>query len=773
MARAKKYKLLYVDDEESNLRVFRNLYRRKFDVVTAPSAKEGLGLFNKQPFDVVISDQRMPDKSGLELLSSIRRKNKLVPTILLTGYADHDVLKEAFNDVGVDKYMNKPFDPKNLSMVVELAAESYRLKKEREEIEGCLKTSESKFRGIFNSIADVFVRVDNKGIIQIISPSIKDLSGHSVDELIGKDVSVLYENPEDRKVLVDSVKKEKFCSGVETVLIKKDGTRKHISSNSKLYYNEKNKPEGIESIVRDISNHKKLEENLRVQGEFLDEVQKMANLGSWQWNLITGEMIWSDTLYKIYGLDQSENQQLSFGTYLSYIHHADRKTVKSTISNAIKKNKSFEFESVINREDGEKRTLSSWGNIIKDGVIQKVTVACIDITEAKLRERAIVESEEKFRILAEQSPIRIYMVNRKLQVEYANELANSMAEVKNEGLQLIHDYFEKESSLIIINSIHEVLEDEKGHYIEFKQNGKKKTKWFALSTSPLKENDNVKAVLLMVDDVTEKKEKENVLRNVNIELEQKVKKRTKALEKVKNDLEIAFEKEKKLGELKSKFVSTASHQFRTPLTVVQANIGLLEMHLKNVAPEVNKKFKILNKRIQAEIKRMTDLMDNVLLLGKKESGTIISKPEMIDLSKNIKSIVRKYNQIQEDGRKIEVCIKGSPSLFHLDPELLDQATSNLVSNAFKYSVGEPSPTVLLEFKKEMATLIIEDYGVGVPEEDLENIFEPFYRASNVDRIAGTGLGTSIAKGYFELMGATISMESELNAGTRFTIKIKK
>ena len=117
----------------------------------------------------------------------------------------------------------------------------------------------------------------------------------------------------------------------------------------------------------------------------------------------------------------------------------------------------------------------------------------------------------------------------------------------------------------------------------------------------------------MIRDITKKIETESMLRNMNEELERKVKKRTRALEKMKNDLEVAFKQEQRLGELKSKFVSTASHQFRTPLTVIQANIGLLEMHIQKVWPEYDKKFKTLNRRIQIEIKRMTELMDNVLL----------------------------------------------------------------------------------------------------------------------------------------------------------------
>ena len=118
--------------------------------------------------------------------------------------------------------------------------------------------------------------------------------------------------------------------------------------------------------------------------------------------------------------------------------------------------------------------------------MRKITVACLDITESKLREKALKDSEEKFRLLAEQSPVQIYMVNRKLQVEYANELANMQLDTDNAEKRLIHNYFNKETRLNVINSIANVLEEEKGNYIEFEYLNEKKRTWLALNTSPIK-----------------------------------------------------------------------------------------------------------------------------------------------------------------------------------------------------------------------------------------------------------------------------------------------
>lgn len=520
----KNYNILYVDDEKSNLRVFKNVLRRKFNIKTTNNAEDGLKIFKEGFIDLVIADQRMPSISGLEFLSMIKKLNPLIPTILLTGYTDYDVLKKAFNEVGVHKYVNKPFDPDNMSTMIELAVETYHLKLKQEQMQSVLQESEAKFRGIFNSMADVFVRVNNDSIIEVISPSIEELAGYKPAELIGRNVEVLYKNPESRKQLVEKINKDGFYRGAETILLTKSGEEKYISSTSKRFYDENGNIKGIESIVIDVNERKKM-------------------------------------------------------------------------------------------------------------------------------------------------------------------------------------------------------------------------------THQLKE--------------------------LNEELENKVIERTRELVDAKMELEKAYKQEKELSKLKSQFVSTASHQFRTPLTVIQSNIGLLEMQFENIEPSYKAKFDKVYERIQSEVKRMTELMDNVLILGKRDVGAIKVNMQMIDLLKVIKAIINKYNQIQEDQREIKLEFSGSPALFYLDLKLFEHAFSNLISNAFKYSKNKPSPEVKVKFSKENAIITVEDFGVGIPDEDKSHIFEPFFRATNVSGINGTGLGTSITKEYLDLMGAEINIESELNKGTKFIIHLKR
>ena len=167
-----KYNILYVDDELSNLNAFKNLFRKKFNIITANSGQQGLEILETQPVDLIISDQRMPEMTGIEFLKKVRTKHSDFKFILLTAYVDNDVIKEAVNDVGIYWYVNKPFDPDQMEQSIINATNAYHAEKK-------LKESEEKFRDVFNSISDVFTRSDVDGKCVLVTPSIYQMIGYT------------------------------------------------------------------------------------------------------------------------------------------------------------------------------------------------------------------------------------------------------------------------------------------------------------------------------------------------------------------------------------------------------------------------------------------------------------------------------------------------------------------------------------------------------------------------------------------------------------------
>jgi signal transduction histidine kinase len=191
---------------------------------------------------------------------------------------------------------------------------------------------------------------------------------------------------------------------------------------------------------------------------------------------------------------------------------------------------------------------------------------------------------------------------------------------------------------------------------------------------------------------------------------------------------------------------------------------------KIIEPE---KFAKVTGRIKDAINTMTNLIDEVLILGKVTSGNIVYSPENLDLLDLCEKLTEEFNVIQTDGRSLDFVTEGEPVKLQLDPKLLTHSFSNLISNAFKYSIGKENPELSIHFKPTEVVLSVKDYGMGIPQEEQLHLFEPFFRADNVTEIEGTGLGLSIAKEYVEVNKGQISAKSTLGEGSCFEITFKR
>lgn len=240
------------------------------------------------------------------------------------------------------------------------------------------------------------------------------------------------------------------------------------------------------------------------------------------------------------------------------------------------------------------------------------------------------------------------------------------------------------------------------------------------------------------------------------------------LKRSEEALRQALGKEKELGELKSRFVSMASHEFRTPLAAILAATETLKIYRDKMDDnQINARLT----KIGQHVNHMKSIMEDVLHLARIQAGRVEFRPGLGDLDALCREIIEEYDsQPFYQGRISYECLDAPLAAF-FDERLIRQAISNLLSNALKYSITD-SPVYLHLFANESAIIIkVADKGIGIPAEDQKHLFEPFHRAHNVGTIPGTGLGLSITKQAVEIHGGTITVESEAEKGTTFIVTL--
>ncbi|MFY0643965.1 MAG: PAS domain S-box protein [Bacteroidia bacterium] len=231
----------------------------------------------------------------------------------------------------------------------------------------------------------------------------------------------------------------------------------------------------------------------------------------------------------------------------------------------------------------------------------------------------------------------------------------------------------------------------------------------------------------------------------------------------------ALIKEKELNDLKSKFVSMASHEFRTPLSSIQSSATLIKRYAGQ--NEQNKREKHIGK-ITSNVKNLNLILNDFLSLEKIEGGLIKNKPQLFDLKEFVNEILEETSPLKKENQKIKLELNHKTKQVLLDPFLLRNVLNNLLSNAFKYSNDNGTITVKTDEKDDLQISII-DQGIGISEQDQVQLFGRFYRASNATNIQGTGLGLNIVKRYIQIMKGEVSFQSVLHEGSTFVISFNE
>ncbi len=294
--------------------------------------------------------------------------------------------------------------------------------------------------------------------------------------------------------------------------------------------------------------------------------------------------------------------------------------------------------------------------------------------------------------------------------------------------------------------------------------------------------------IAFITDITQRKKAEEALKQGEeqlimyaAELEKKVKTRTEDLnrsverleqevierKRAEDETRKSLEKERELNELKSKFVSIASHEFRTPLSTILSSVSLIDQYTDRGDKEKVRKH---TARTKASVNHLTAILNDFLSLGKLEEGKVDVNHEAVALDDLFVEIREDIKLQLKDGQQIQI-ENTQPASIQSDSRILRNILFNLLSNASKYS--EPGKNIFLSHacQDNAITISVRDEGIGIPTEDQKHMFDRFFRASNAGNIPGTGLGLNIVKRYVDLLGGTVNFVSEHRKGTTFFITI--
>lgn len=397
-------------------------------------------------------------------------------------------------------------------------------------------------------------------------------------------------------------------------------------------------------------------------------------------------------------------------------------------------------------------------------------------------------SGDIFEVLFEAVSEGVIVVNKKQLIVACNHATNEMF-----GYE-IGELIEKPLEILIPQKYHHNHSDHFVHFIEHsdtRQMGKGRDLYGAkkdkeqfpveVGLNPFRIGD-VEYVMAMVIDITVRKAQEQKIIKLNSQLEQKIAKRTEELRNTVEDLKDEVKKrkeaenkikeslriERELNELKTKFLSLVSHEFKTPLSGILTSATLTGKYTQTDQQE--KRDKHL-KTIKSKVKYLNNILNDFLSIERLESGKASYKFSTFPLSKVINEVIYDANMLLKDGQLINYPQNIDGITINFDEKILELILTNLLINALKYS--SENTTIDVEVVSEEKYLIINivDEGMGIPEKEQKFIFSRYFRAENALLNQGTGIGLNIVKSHLENLGGTITFTSEENVGSKFTINI--
>ncbi|MBK8033176.1 MAG: PAS domain S-box protein [Chloroflexi bacterium] len=620
--------------------------------------------------------------------------------------------------------------------------------------DAALRESEERYRLLAENVNDVIIRLAPDATLTFATASITRLLGYPLEELIGQGgFSIVH--PDDLVMSQTTVANALVAHLPYFTLVErirhKDGHYIWVEGgNSNVYDPATGELVEMVGVLRDMTARRQAEEALRESEERYRLLAENVNDVLFRVDAKGAITFITASAHNVLGYAPDELLDVPVSTLA---HPDDMATAIEVVQNTfIAQGTHLTLNARVLHKTGVYVWVEIAATLVHDPrTAQAVELIGVlrDVTERKLAEDALRASEEKFRTFLEAAPIATVIANMQGRVVVVNQAAAELFGYERSELigrsigVLVSEEYRKEQ----FNRVNSGSTQSNQRTFFFESMGLRRDgSRFPCDTQlSFIETSEGAMVMSHVIDTTQRKQAEAALKQ-------------------------SLAQERELGELKSRFVSMASHEFRTPLAAILAATETLSLYRDRMdKAQIEGRLE----RIRQQVTYMRDTMEDVLNLARMQAGRVKFEPRSGDVAALAREIVNEFDsQIEFQGRLVFTCAT-APLHAEFDERLLRQIFSNLIHNALKYSIHNQSVSVHLLDSEAAFRLRIEDHGIGIPDDDLKHLFEPFHRAKNVGTISGTGLGLSITRQSVELHGGTITVESREGVGTTFEVIIPK
>jgi PAS domain S-box-containing protein len=635
---------------------------------------------------------------------------------------------------------------------------------ERKQAEEQLRLSEERYRIVSELISDyaysIAVAPDGSLTAEWLTDSFRRMTGYNQPVLHGQGTYSLYAPEEQERA------KQHFEAAVQGTrtdydyqIITRSGESRWVNIVRYPVWNEQGtRVIRIYGVAQDITERKLSEQALRESEERYRIVAELISDYAFCYRVNPDRTItreWTtESFQRMTGYQPTEKDVLG---QLALYAPEEQARVQQHLEEVFD-GQAGGYDYQIITKAGEKRWLHVQRKPIWDegeGRVVRFYGVAQDITERKLAEEVMRESEEKYRLMAENITDMITKHNLDGFYTYVSPSIVHLLGYQPDDLigkqprEFIHPDDLNDASRVRPTLLGSDQTDQRiTNMFRMRQKGGSYV-WMESTTRTIREPQTGAPVEIIAvsRDVSERKQMEQAM----VERER---------------LETALQKERELGEMKTNLMRTLSHEFRTPLSIIQISVDILDRYFDRLEPA--RRDERLN-IVRGQVRRLTEMLDDISFVVAGAIGHLRFQPIYTDLAQYVERILKDISTATGQKHNIAYQHSGDLSRVWIDQVLITRILNNLVSNAFKYSTASREVSVNIRAEGGFAVLEVSDHGIGIPAEDVERIFEPFYRAGNVGAIGGTGLGLNIVKECVSLHGGRITVDSRENEGTTFTV----